>query len=101
MQVSGLGELVEQIAGTRNYQRVCDLAELPKLRAWLAAAGLSMEEAARIQPSCCHYAEAEACFCQQVPTPGLALGTVLESSQGVLQVRIERIGTPSRGSLAA
>ena len=48
MEISGQGELVRHIADTENDARVHALARLPELRAWLGAAGLSLDEAARI-----------------------------------------------------
>lgn len=47
---SGREDLVRRIARTRNYATVPELADDPELAAWLDEAGLSVEEAARIQP---------------------------------------------------
>jgi hypothetical protein len=47
---SGHEELARRIAATRNLATVPELADVPELVAWLADAGLSVEEAARIQP---------------------------------------------------
>jgi hypothetical protein len=54
MEISGEGELVASVAGTRNNSRVRELADDPQLLAWLAAAGLTVDEAALIQPQYCH-----------------------------------------------
>jgi hypothetical protein len=47
---SGREDLVEKIAASRNNARIAELAADIELIAWLDAAGLSPEEAARIQP---------------------------------------------------
>jgi hypothetical protein len=46
----GGGALVARVAATANNARIRDLAGDAELLAWLDAAGLSVEEAARIQP---------------------------------------------------
>jgi hypothetical protein len=46
----GEGNLVDRIASTRNLARIPELADEPALVAWLEGAGLTVEEAARIQP---------------------------------------------------
>lgn len=101
LEISGQGELVQHIARTENNARVRRLARLPELRAWLLAAGLSVDEAARIQPAYCSVTQAEACFCVQASS-NLALGTVIarepafpvrgggEPVEGVL-VRVDRV----------
>jgi hypothetical protein len=48
---SGRGDLVDHIARTRNYAFVPDLVEVPGLAQWLEEHGLTVAEAARIQPS--------------------------------------------------
>jgi hypothetical protein len=47
---SGGDALVARVAAERNNARVHELADEPELLAWLDAAGLSVHEAARIQP---------------------------------------------------
>lgn len=47
---SGQGDLVDRVASTRNNAFIPELADDPDLRAWLDSAGLSVAEAARIQP---------------------------------------------------
>jgi hypothetical protein len=46
----GRDELVARISGSRNLAAVPELADEPELIAWLADAGLTVAEAARIQP---------------------------------------------------
>ncbi|MGH7506096.1 MAG: hypothetical protein ACRELX_10615, partial [Longimicrobiales bacterium] len=47
---SGREELARMIAGSRNHAFVENLADIPALAAWLEETGLSVDEAARIQP---------------------------------------------------
>ena len=51
LEAGGERDLVAKIAAERNYARVKELADEPLLLAWLDAAGLTVEEAAVIQPS--------------------------------------------------
>lgn len=62
MEVGGQGELVQHIATSRNNARVKELADESQLLAWLDSAGLSVEEAAAIQPSYSCGARSE-CVC--------------------------------------
>jgi hypothetical protein len=48
---SGRGDLVDRIVETRNNAFIPELADDPDLRAWLDSVGLSVMEAARIQPA--------------------------------------------------
>ena len=48
---SGEHALVEEIVRTDNLVRVAELAEDSRLREWLRSHGLTLEEAARIQPT--------------------------------------------------
>lgn len=48
---SGRGDIVDHIARTRNYAFVPDLVDVPGLVEWLVEHGLTVAEAARIQPS--------------------------------------------------
>jgi hypothetical protein len=92
LEIGGQRELVEQIAKTRNNAHVHELAGDVELRAWLDAAGLTLEEAARIQPSYCFLTVADVCLCNRSGTGTVALGTVVvgEGTGGV-SVRIERL----------
>src|SRR5688572_2382999 len=53
MELGGERALVEQIARERNNAYVRELADEPRVLEWLAAAGLTVEEAAAIQPEYC------------------------------------------------
>lgn len=48
---SGRGDVVDRIARTRNNAYIHQLVDDPAVVAWLAASGLSVDEAARIQPT--------------------------------------------------
>jgi hypothetical protein len=50
LEASGHGALVERIARTNNLAYVRELADDRELQAWLAANGVTLAEAARIQP---------------------------------------------------
>jgi hypothetical protein len=51
MARSGRSDLVQRVADVRNNAFVAELASDPEVVAWLESAGLSAEEAARIQPT--------------------------------------------------
>ena len=53
LELGGERALVEKIRTTRNGARIAELADEPRLLAWLAAAGLTVSEAAAIQPAYC------------------------------------------------
>jgi hypothetical protein len=48
---SGRGDLVDRIASTRNNAFIAELADESQLLGWLDSVGLSVTEAARIQPT--------------------------------------------------
>jgi hypothetical protein len=48
---SGRGDLVDRVASTQNNAFIAELANDPELRVWLDSVGLSVTEAARIQPT--------------------------------------------------
>jgi hypothetical protein len=48
---SGRADIVDRVASTRNNGYIAELADDPALRAWLDSVGLSVSEAARIQPT--------------------------------------------------
>ncbi len=62
LELGGAAALVASVQHASNYAFVPELAAIPELATWLTAAGLSIEEAARIQPSYCPAAEAD-CVC--------------------------------------
>lgn len=48
---SGRRDIVDRVASTRNNAFIAELADDPALRGWLNSVGLSVAEAARIQPA--------------------------------------------------
>ena len=96
LNASGAHAVTERIARTRNTARVMALANEPALVAWLDAAGLSLEEAAAIQPSY-PYAPAD-CLCGTgttsvpylVPADGVLDAHVVQTSaSGDLRVFVD------------
>jgi hypothetical protein len=77
IESTGGSAFVRRIATTANNARVRDLARDAELLAWLARAGLTLHEAARIQPSYCFITKADACFCDSVPVTGALEGMVV------------------------
>jgi len=63
---SGRGDIVDHIARHRNYALVPDLIDEPGLGDWLEAHGLTVAEAARIQPS---YDGNPCCVIDDPPNP--------------------------------
>ena len=98
LEVGGQAELVQDIAAHRNNARVRELSASAELVAWLASAGLALEEAARIQPEYCSITKAEECFCQFGGRNDrtVAIATVLQPELvRSVRVRIERIEGPA------
>ena len=65
IEASGGRDLVQYVARERNYARVRELRSVPELGAWLDANGISLDEAAQIQPSYCATVAAN-CLCREV-----------------------------------
>lgn len=77
---AGGGAIVDFVAANHNLARVHDLAALPAFVAWLTANGLTVDEAALIQPS---YCEAPAdCTCTEIQGKSYAVGTVSNATTG-------------------
>ncbi len=80
MELGGASALVDEIAHTRNYDRIAALANIPELVAWLEAAGLTVAEAAAIQPgydvSC---GVTAMCLCDARPGPSMPADGVIEA----------------------
>jgi hypothetical protein len=66
IESTGERAFVRRIAATANNARVRDLARDAELLAWLARAGLTLDEAARIQPAYCFLSKADVCFCNDM-----------------------------------
>jgi hypothetical protein len=92
LELGGEHELVARIARERNNAYVRELADEPRLLEWLVAAGLTVEEAAAIQPSYC--SPVTDCICggdfsfvsYPVPARGVLEGVVQASGKA----RVER-----------
>jgi MYXO-CTERM domain-containing protein len=98
LDASGEPSLVERIARQRNHARVAELANEPRLVAWLDAAGLSLEEAAQIQPSYCF--DRRGCVCDGRASGYFEVSTSDAPKSGVVTARVEAIhGTPSEDKL--
>jgi hypothetical protein len=65
MELGGAAPLVAEIAAQRNHAFVRELADDPRVVAWLEAAGISVDEAAAIQPSYCAQSWSD-CICGSV-----------------------------------
>jgi uncharacterized protein (TIGR03382 family) len=88
---SGHGELVARISGTANYAFIRELADDPALQAWLAWAGLSVAEAARIQPSYCFVTRADECLCSSVNGEGVLEATVVSRAESDVTVKVDAV----------
>lgn len=53
IEESGHGPFVARVAATRNNARIAELRSDPQLVAWLGENGMTLEEAARVQPDYC------------------------------------------------
>ena len=82
IESTGDVELVAGVAAGHNHARVRELDGDPLLGAWLARAGLTAAEAARIQPSYCYVTKAEACFCERVDIPSGVIEATVVGTQG-------------------
>jgi hypothetical protein len=76
IESTGDRELVDRIANHRNNAFVRQLKGDAALRAWLAWAGLSADEASRIQPAYCSDTKADACICFDGPMTGVVEGVI-------------------------
>lgn len=79
---------MQQIASERNYARVHELADLPALERWLEANGITLDEAARIQPEYCG-PPAHNCLCGFGGFSGLE-GTLGTAGDGGLLLTVTR-----------
>lgn len=59
IEQTGATEFVQRIANTQNLARITDLATDPELISWLETNGITLDEAARIQP---HYSDNLRCL---------------------------------------
>jgi hypothetical protein len=93
LDASGESDLVQLIAQRRNHARVAELADEARLIAWLDVAGLSLEEAALIQPSYCFHQGG--CVCNTRSTGYFEVVTTAKTSDGLTHARVDAIhGAP-------
>lgn len=87
LALTGHGALVEKIATERNLATVFELASEPELLAWLEATGLTLDEAALIQPG---YApacgRAQQCFC--APYASWGVGSTSNASNPMVATAV-------------
>ncbi|MFT3707579.1 MAG: hypothetical protein QM817_07900 [Archangium sp.] len=90
LELGGEHELVAKIARERNHARVKDLADETRLLTWLQAAGLTVEEAAVIQPS--YSASPSQCVCRKsfsmsrLPVPATAVIEATLTAPGTARI---------------
>lgn len=80
----GGADLVHHVARTRNFARVHALAGIPELVDWLERNGLTLDEAALVQPSYCE--AASQCVCLGESPSVLVEGDVQAEPPGTLLV---------------
>jgi len=98
MAADGRADLVAKVRATKNTGTVWELAADPTLGpeigAWLATTGLTLFEAARIQPSYCFMNRGGTCLCQRPASPtGVAEGTIraLLYGSGEVEVTVTKV----------
>lgn len=64
LERTGEAALAAEVARTRNYALVPELARDARLAAWMARAGFSVAETAQIQPTYCGGTKADNCVCE-------------------------------------
>ena len=95
MEIGGASALVAEVAHENNHAYVEELASDLRVVAWLCAAGITVEEAARIQPAYCRTAAQCACASTYF---GLWEGTIVESADALRDVyaRVDVVHLPNR-----
>ncbi len=92
MAEDGRGDLVDRIRATRNTATVWELANDAEVARWIYEAGLSLYEAARIQPAYCFMNRGGTCLCggeyPQGEVLGVAEGAIVSVSVNTWQVEV-------------
>jgi hypothetical protein len=91
---SGRRDLVDRVASTRNNAFIPELAGDPELRTWLDSVGLSVAEAARIQP---FYGPPPGEPAEQGVSASYALTSILVSGSSLATLGLNAIA-PSRAT---
>jgi hypothetical protein len=104
IEQSGHGDFVTRVAATRNNARIREIKSDPQLIAWLEANGVTLAEAARIQPEYCwtHPCSDPLCGpCPPVPpaSTGYKAATALSVGADVLAVALSAAPTRLSRSL--
>lgn len=89
---SGRGDMVERVRASLNNARIHELAGDAELLAWLDSAGLTIDEAARIQPAyggCCWVTPEEPSGVEA----GYALGSLLAGGVGGMSIGVNLLPT--------
>lgn len=76
LHVTGFDDLVERVRRAKNDVRIRELAGDPELLAWLLMVGMTLDEAARVQPSYCFVPKGE-CLCSGASSEAVFEGTVV------------------------
>jgi hypothetical protein len=88
--VTGAGELVARVAAAKNNAFIRELSDDPALLSWLDEAGLTVAEAARIQPGYCFVTKSDECFCDGDIAQAVLEGTALEATkEGETNARVK------------
>ncbi len=87
VEQSGDADLVRKIVRNRNNQLVPELAQEPRLVAWLETQGITLAEATRIQPTYCT-TWAEACLCEYYSEQGVIEVEAFEDGAGAIAFRV-------------
>jgi hypothetical protein len=91
LEMCGFDSLVARVAATNNLARIRELASDRELLLALAAMGLTVAEAARIQPSYeIQCSDAANCFCSNgaASAKGAILGKVTSATSGTVAVEV-------------
>lgn len=97
MMRDGRADLVTRIRQTRNTATIQELSDDPEVLAWLASAGLSPHDAARIQPSYCMMYFGGSCLCADKghmgPIAGVAEATItaIDPEQNAVTATLNRV----------
>jgi hypothetical protein len=90
LELGGAGDLVKYVHENMNFAFVRELAHMPEVTAWLDAAGLTVEEAALIQPTYCDIAYSD-CVCDVGPIAATPATGVLEGKLSNGTVRVDAV----------
>ena len=84
IEKAGSADLVRDVAASTNFARIWQLADISELVDWVEANGLTLAEAAGIQPSYC--GQFAGCVCDYVCLPDTLLEGVVSASEQTLGV---------------